>query len=114
MLIVSGCYSHFAIDKSIAKEALRKGTISKIILMDETQINFSNEEYLVVSVENDSLVYKSRSGIIAKTSLDDILQIYEYNFDSGKTFMKGMTVILCLFVTVVLFFTVLIPFNPGG
>lgn len=114
MLIVKGCYSHFAINKSIAKEALKKGNISKIKLKDETEINFVNEEYVFVLVEYDSLVYKSSNGIIATTSLDDILQIYEYNFDGGKTIMASMALMLCLFVTVMFFFTVVIPFNPGG
>ena len=69
---------------------------------------------MFVLVESDILVYKSDSGIFAKKSLNDIWQMYEYNLDLGKTFMASMAFMLCLFVIGLLFFTVVIPFNPGG
>ena len=114
MLIVNGCYSHFAIDENTAKNVLKQKGISKVMLKDETEINFIDKENYLVSADWDNLTYRDINGNEHKVLFNDVMKWYDYNFDLGKTFMASMAFMLCLFVIGLLFFTVVIPFNPGG
>lgn len=88
MLIVNGCYSHFVIDENAAKNVLQQKDISKIMLKDETEINFIGKENYLVSVDWDNLTYRDMNGNEHKVLFNDVMKWYEYQLDSGKTFFS--------------------------
>jgi hypothetical protein len=103
MLIVNGCYSHFVIDENTAKNVLKQKGISKVMLKDETEINFIDKENYLVSVDWDNLTYGDINGNEHKVLFNDVMKWYEYQFDGGKTFFSilwiGFSIILLALLT---------------
>ncbi|GEM_PF-3662303 len=88
MLIINRCYSHFAIDENTAKNVLKQKGISKVMLKDETEINFSDKENYLVSVDWDNLTYRDMNGNEHKVLFNDVMKWYKYQFDGGKLFFQ--------------------------
>ena len=103
MLIVNGCYSHFAIDENTAKNVLKQQGISKIMLKDETVINFIDKENYLVSVDWDNLTYGDINGNENKVLFNDVMKWYEYQFDGGKTFFSTMWIGFGLIALIVIY-----------
>lgn len=101
--LLSSCYSHFAIKESIEDVIVKKQTISKIKLKNETEINFYNNENVLVAIDSDSLTYQDSKGDTHKTAIKDVVQWYEYQLDDGKTFFSilwiGFSIILLALLT---------------
>ncbi|MEW5841671.1 MAG: hypothetical protein AB1775_00245 [Bacteroidota bacterium] len=85
MLFVNGCYSHFAIEENDLTEIIRKNKISRIQLKDGTELNMTNGENVLISVESDSLTVKNTQGDFRKIALTDIAQWFEYKFNFIRT-----------------------------
>ncbi len=103
MLIVNGCYSHFAIDENTAKNVLKQKGISKVMLKDEAEINFIDKENYLVSVDWDNFTYRDMNGNEHKVLFNDVMKWYEYQLDGGKTFFSAMWIGFGLIALIVIY-----------